>query len=89
MYAGGNFGQVEYDIVANDRTKDGIDSAAQGVDTLSVKYHDTLADTALQFDLITQAAETMWGYVQEGYAETVGAAISFADQLNDVSVMSE
>jgi len=80
-----NMGGIEYDIIAVDRTKEGIDSAAQGVDTLSVKYHDSLTDIALQFDVITAAAREMWGIVQSGFDATVGATLSLADQLKHTS----
>ena len=88
MYVSANFGQVEYDIVANDRTKDGIDSAIGGVDDLGVHYSSTLTDVAFNFNMLQMAAQTAFGYLQEGWNITVGAAITYADQMTQVSELT-
>ena len=89
VYVSANFGQVEYDIVANDRTKDGIDSAIGGVDDLGVHYSSTLTDIAFNFNMIQMAAQTAFGYLQEGWGYTVGAAITYADQMTQVSELTD
>ena len=44
-----------------------------------------IANAAASFDVITMAAQTAMGAAQQGFDDTVGAAISYADQMQHVS----
>jgi hypothetical protein len=44
-----------------------------------------VANAAASFDVITMAAQTAMGAAQQGFDDTVGAAISYADQMQHVS----
>jgi hypothetical protein len=78
-------GGVSYDIVATDRTQEAIDSATQGIDSVGVHYSDTLTNIAFEFNMLQQAAETVFGYLKEGWNETIGVAINYAEQMNTIS----
>ena len=74
-------GGISYDIVAVDRTKEAIDSATQGIDTVSVKFSDTLTNIAFNFNMVMMAAQTAFSAIQSGYDQTIGAAIAYQDQI--------
>ena len=52
----------------------GISSLNQGI-----------TGVAAQFDILQYAASAVFGYVEQGFSDTVGAAIAYADQMQHVS----
>jgi hypothetical protein len=78
-------GGVSYDIVAVDRTQEAIDSATQGIDSVGVHYSDTLTNIAFQLNMLQEAAETVFGYLKEGWDATIGVAVNYAEQMNTIS----
>lgn len=80
-------GGVSYDIVAVDRTKEAIDSATQGVDSVGVHYSDTFSNIAFSFNMISMAAQTAFSFIQEGWSQTVGVAEQYQGQMDDMHNM--
>jgi hypothetical protein len=80
-------GGVSYDIVAVDRTKEAIDSATQGVDSVGVHYSDTISNIAFNFNMLTMAAETAYSFMMKGWNETIGVAEQYQDQMDNMHNM--
>ena len=73
----GSLGSVVYDIVSQDKTKEGVDSAIGGADKLDQKWND-MATTGLGLAGVGIAVGVMmWGVASR--------AADLADQLDDLS----
>ena len=73
----GSLGSVVYDIVSQDKTKEGIDSAVSGAGKLDQKWGD-MATTGLGVaGVAIGVGAAMWG--------TASRAADFADRLDDLS----
>jgi hypothetical protein len=84
-----SMGGVYWDIVAVDRTKEAIDSATQGIDNVGVHYSDTITNIAFELNMIQEAAETVFGYLEKGWEATIGLAINYAEQMKRVSDLTD
>jgi hypothetical protein len=73
----GSLGSVVYDIVSQDKTKEGVDSAVSGAGKLDQKWND-MATTGLGVaGIAIGVGAAMWG--------TASRAADFADRLDDLS----
>ncbi|MFA6335497.1 MAG: hypothetical protein WCX48_08070 [Bacteroidales bacterium] len=80
-------GGISYDILANDLTKPGTDSAIKNIDDVGVHYSDTLSNIAFNFNMITQAAQTAYNFLKQGWNETIGVAERYQDEMDDMHNM--
>ena len=73
----GSLGSVVYDIVSQDKTKEGVDSAISGAGKLDQKWND-MATTGLGVaGIAIGVGAAMWG--------TASRAADYADRLDDLS----
>lgn len=77
-------GGIQYEVVAVDKTKDGIDSAKANVKDLEKTNKDTLSSIIDSYGLLALEVGAAMIVIQQSYAKTVGAAIAYQDQVESL-----
>ena len=85
VYASGNFGQISFDIVAIDMTAGGLDSAQANIATASENINGSLMRSARNFFFVARSARLMYQGIKLVFDDTLGVAMTFADNLTNVS----
>lgn len=77
-------GGIQYEIVAVDKTKDGIDTAKANVKDLEKTNEDSLTNIIDAYGLLALQGTAAMIAIQQGYAKTVGTAIAYQDQVESL-----
>ena len=80
-------GGIQYEIVAVDKTKDGIDSAKANVKGFEKENKDTLSNIVDSYGFLALKVGIAMVAVQQAYAQTIGVAVQYQDQIDDMHNM--
>ena len=80
-------GGIQYEVVSVDKTKDGIDSAKANLKGFERENKETLSSIIDSYGLLALKIGAVMIAVQQGYANTIGAAIAYQDQMDDMHNM--
>jgi len=80
-------GGIQYEVVAVDKTKDGLDTAKSNLKDFEKTNNDTLSNIIDSYGLLALKVGIAMVAVQQAYANTVGAAVAYQDQIDDMHNM--
>ena len=77
-------GGIQYEIVALDKTKEGLDSAKDNLKGFERQNKDTLSNIIDDYGVLALKVTAALVLIQQGYQQTVGVAIAYQDQMEDM-----
>lgn len=80
-------GGIQYEILAVDKTKDGIESAKSNLKGFEKESKETLSSVIDSYGLLALKVGAVMIAVQQAYANTIGAAVAYQDQIDDMHNM--